>query len=273
MQPRTIDHVVWPVQNLEGAANAAARAGFCLTPKAQHPEHMGTSNQLIQFANQSFVEFLEVDRPNGIAAHRPQQLFSFGGYNQAFLRRGSGISMLVFRTEDADADVREFEREGFADFPSFEFGRKAIGPDGKISELSFRLAFAVDKDLAGLACFTCENRFPENFWRAEFQDHSLMTEGIREIAIVASEPERTARRIASIARSRVKLMDEEWQVACGNRQLIRVLPDALDDRRLDVEVAAERVIAVVLDADRQQTLSDPTWGQSRIILRGGSGDG
>ena len=64
-EERSIDHVVVAVRDLDHLAGEFEASGFNLTPRAYHSDRMGTSNRLIQFANNSFIELLEVDRPGG----------------------------------------------------------------------------------------------------------------------------------------------------------------------------------------------------------------
>src|SRR5215213_1957721 len=66
---RAIDHVVLTVRDLDAAAITYQRLGFTLTPRAAHDDQMGTSNRLAQFRGRSFIELLEVDRPETLARH------------------------------------------------------------------------------------------------------------------------------------------------------------------------------------------------------------
>ena len=56
--------------------------------------------------------------------------------------------MLVLRSVDAEADRREFEREGIGEFSRFDFARKGRRPDGATVDVAFSLAFAASAALA-----------------------------------------------------------------------------------------------------------------------------
>lgn len=271
MQPRAIDHVVWAVDDLDLAAKAAQSVGFTTTNRAQHPPHMGTTNRLIQFRTHNFIEFLEVDRPAGIAPHSAGQLFSFGAFSQDFLQSRSGMSMIVFDTNDANSDALEFERLRLGDTPCFDFGRQATSPDGTIKDVAFRLAFAIDKTDPTIACFTCQNRFPENFWKAEFQHHENGAAGIRQVIVAADAPERVARYLAGVARSVAEDVDGHWLVPCAKGQSILVKSRARSilgrtDRVPDHLIHATEILAVVVEGVANGRLSDRAWGGSEIEL-------
>jgi catechol 2,3-dioxygenase-like lactoylglutathione lyase family enzyme len=93
---RAIDHLVLAVSDLEAAREAYRRMGFTLTPPAQHP--WGTTNSLVQLQG-NFLELLAVTEPEKILAPEPSR-FSFGAFNQTFLKRRQGLSMLVFESKD-----------------------------------------------------------------------------------------------------------------------------------------------------------------------------
>ena len=181
---RALDHIVIATEDLDTAAARFEALGFLLTPTAHHPDEMGTSNRLIQFADQSFVELIEVDRPARLAPHAPP-FFGFGAHNLGFLEQGEGLSMLVFTGSDAAADAAHFEAHGLGSYAPFSFGRKARQPDGSEVEVAFNLAFATHPALPREAFFTCHNRFPQNFWKAAYQAHANGAAGMKCVHIAA----------------------------------------------------------------------------------------
>jgi len=160
------------VPDLAAAAARYEALGFTLTPRAQHPAFMGTANRLVQFATRSFIELLEVDRPQGVRPHEPDAdppVFSFGAHNAAFLaRHGAGLSMIALAAEDATGAGRAFAAAGLDGYAPLHFGRRATLPDGSTVPVEFVLSFATCAALPDTGFFVCENRFPENFWRTEY---------------------------------------------------------------------------------------------------------
>src|SRR5260221_857701 len=140
---RAIDHVVLAVRDLDGAAARYEQLGFTLTPRASHDDRMGTTNRLAQFRSRSFIELLEVDRPDKLAAHdlsRVPPFFSFGDHNRLALNEREGLSILVFASDDARADIRRFEAAGLSTFRPFDFERQARLPVGTESTVALTLA-------------------------------------------------------------------------------------------------------------------------------------
>jgi len=215
---RALDHLVLAVGSLAEAAPAWEGLGLTLTPRARHGDHMGTANRLAQFRGRTFLEVLEVDRPSGIMAPGPDR-FSFGDWNRRFLEGGEGISMIVFRTEDAAADVARWRGLGIDTYEPFSFGRQATTPDGETVEVGFTLGFATHPAWPRLCVFVCENRFPQNFWKPAFQDHASGAEDIAAIALASPDPARDAAWLASLFGGAVTSEADAARVACGPHRI------------------------------------------------------
>ncbi|MEX2520689.1 MAG: VOC family protein [Paracoccaceae bacterium] len=227
MSGRSIDHIVLAVRSLDQTAAAYQRLGFTLTPRASHEARMGTSNRLAQFAERSFMELLEVDRPAGIMPHRPEEtppVYSFGARNRAALAAREGISFLVFASEDARADLAGFKAAGQAAYAPFDFTRQAKAPDGTAAEVSFSLGFAVSPDMPGAPVFVCQNRAASFFWKAEFQEHDNGAKGMRAVWLATPAPERDAAFFASLFGGEARAADGGLDVSCGEVQTLRLRP-------------------------------------------------
>jgi hypothetical protein len=185
---RGIDHVVAATRDLAAAADAWTRAGFHLTPLARHP--WGTENRLIQLAG-SFVEVLGIG--DGATIPEPTDTaFSFGAYNRDFLAaHGDGLSMLVLESGDEVADRAAFAAAGLRTFDPFGFERVAVSPEGEERRVGFDLTFTGFEGATGepdMGFFTCRQRFPENFWREEYQRHANGAVALAAVVLVAPDP-------------------------------------------------------------------------------------
>jgi hypothetical protein len=183
--PRDIDHLVLAVRDLEAARQTYGRMGFTLTPVAHHP--FGTKNSLVQFGS-GFLELLAVDDP-GLIEEPDEGRYSFAAFNRDYLGEHEGLSMLVLRSTDPAADRAAFEAGGLPVYEPFGFERIATGPDGAERKVAFDLTFTSDARVRGAAgFFTCQNRYPENFWRAEFQSHANGAGKIASAVFVSRDP-------------------------------------------------------------------------------------
>ena len=181
---RAIDHLVLAVNDLEVAREAYRRMGFTLTPLAQHP--WGTANSLVQLQG-NFLELLAVAEPAKIVAAEPGR-FSFGAFNQAFLKRRQGLSMLVFQSTDARRDQAEFTARGLETYEPFGFSRQAKLPDGSLKTVAFSLAFVTEPRMPEAAFFTCQQHAPEFFWKPEYQRHANGAGAVIEVVMLANDP-------------------------------------------------------------------------------------
>lgn len=229
MAPRAIDHLVWAVRDLDAAAAILEGAGFTLTPRAQHPPGMGTANRLVQFADRSFLELLEVDRPDTVNEHDPTAdpaFFGFGAYSRSFLASGSGLSQLVIRSDDASGDAGRFAGAGLGSFATFDFGRMATQPDGSTREVAFRLAFAWTPALPWLGCFACQNRFPENFWKAAFQQHANRASGIAGVIVSAPDPASAGAFLGGVVEGRTRSAADGSIIELAEKRRIEIMTPA-----------------------------------------------
>lgn len=185
MQARGLDHLVWPVRDLEAAASRFERLGFTVTPLARHP--WGTVNRLVQLDG-FFLELLAV----GDAALIPESggagFPSFGAFNRDFLARGEGGSMVVLESRDASADRAAFLAAGLAVADPFAFGRSQQLADGGTREVRFELTFVRNPFDAALGFFTCRNVWPAHFWSPAYQTHANGVTGLASLVLTCDEP-------------------------------------------------------------------------------------
>jgi catechol 2,3-dioxygenase-like lactoylglutathione lyase family enzyme len=231
---RAIDHVVLAVRSLDRAAAAYERLGFTLTPRAKHEDRMGTSNRLAQFRGRNFIELLEVDRPVTLQPHDldgDPPFFSFGDHNRQTLKEREGLSMLVFASDDARADLERFRVAGMRAAP-FDFERQAVLPDGSEVTVSFSLAFAWSPDMPRVGLFSCQNRAPQFFWKTQYQKHANGADSIATVYLASPEPRRDAGFIGAMFGGEVEPVADGWRVACGtDQELVLLTPEAI--ARLD----------------------------------------
>lgn len=224
---RPIDHVVLAVADLDAAAAVFENEGFTLTPRASHPDRMGTSNRLVQFRGRNAIEVLTVDRPDRLARHDFSQapaFFSFGDHQRLSVGRRDGLSMLVFASDDAGADMRRFQAAGLPTFQPFDFERTARLPDGVDVAVRFTLAYTVSPDMPAVAFAVCQNRAPELLWKAGYQAHANGARMLRAVYLASDAPDRDAAFIAAMfGGATAPLEGGGVSVACGRSQEVRVV--------------------------------------------------
>jgi len=98
------------------------------------------------------------------------------------------MSMLVFQSDDARRDQREFADKGLASYAPFDFSRQARLPDGGEVTVGFSLAFVTDPRMPEAAFFVCQQHAPEHFWKPEYQRHPNGARAVTEVVMAADEP-------------------------------------------------------------------------------------
>ena len=114
----------------------------------------------------------------GIAPHAPRS-FSFGAFNRDFLARGEGLSMLVLEGRGAP-DAARVSRGRHRRFRALrvrargQAARRHAGQGRVLRSPSRAIPAAPDTGF-----FTCQHRYPENFWNPAFQHHPNTASGGR----------------------------------------------------------------------------------------------
>ncbi|MHC5653569.1 VOC family protein [Stappia sp.] len=184
MRARGLDHLVWPVRDLDAAASRLERVGFTVTPRARHP--WGTENRLVQLDG-FFIELLSVGE-GAMIPETSERVFSFGAFNRDFLAHGEGGSMIVLESGDPQADRDDFLRAGLKVFEPFSFGRTQELETGEKREVGFDLTFVENPFDAELGYFTCRNRFPASFWSRAYMTHANGAQGLASLVLTCDEP-------------------------------------------------------------------------------------
>lgn len=228
---RGIDHIVLANANLDSLAARFEALGFALTPRAQHEDHMGTSNRLAQFAGYNFIELLEVDRPETLAAHdfsAAPPFFSFGDHNRSFLESGNGMSMLVLTGNDNRADEETFRQAGLDTYAPFDFERKATLPDGTQVTVAFSLAYATSPEMPKLAFFTCHQKEPQYFWKPAFQKHANGAQRIAAVYIAAETPLTHRNFLEGLTGATAEEISGGLRFQCGREELLVLTSEAIN---------------------------------------------
>ena len=180
---RGLDHIVHAMRDLDAGANAYERLGFRVGTRNIHP--WGTHNRLVQLPD-FFIELLTLTEPDKLGNDGLSQ--HFGRYNQHFLARHEGLSLVILETRDAAAAAAEFAAAGILASDVMRFAREGRRPDGSAVQVAFSLVFARDAAAPALMFAACQHHFPENFWNPAFQAHANGASGIAGVVMVAENP-------------------------------------------------------------------------------------
>jgi hypothetical protein len=181
--PSGLDHIVHAVRDLDAAAELYRRLGFTVGARNRHS--WGTHNHLVQLSG-FFVELLTVAEPEKLGNDGFSTLF--GRFNQSFLARHQGLSMVLLESGDARADAAAFKSAGIGASEVMTFEREGKRPDGSTVKVGFSLAFARDDEAPEIGFATCQQHFPENFWNPAFQQHPNTASSVAGVVLVAENP-------------------------------------------------------------------------------------
>jgi catechol 2,3-dioxygenase-like lactoylglutathione lyase family enzyme len=184
--PRAVDHIVLPVIDLDTARDRLSQLGFAVAADARHP--FGTENACVFFADDTYLEPLAVgSREDCLDAARTGNVFV--ARDQAFrFRRGEGLSAVVVKTDDAEADHARFVTEGMSGGDLLRFSREFRFPDGRTAEGAFLLAFAADLRSPDFFGFACQRVNPLPSDRGALLVHANGATGLARIVLAEENP-------------------------------------------------------------------------------------
>ena len=165
-----IDHLVVVVPDLGAAARSYAALGFTVVPGGRHP--VGTHNQLIAFADGSYIELI------GFYQESPEHKW------WEPLQRGGGLVDLCARTDDLGADTTAFRQAGVAIDDPAPLSRKR--PDG----YQLRWVLSIPRPPhRGVAPFLIQDETPREERVPRQTTHANGVTGLGTVTIAVEDPE------------------------------------------------------------------------------------
>lgn len=274
--PRALDHVVLPTASLAVARERLSALGFTVSPEGIHP--FGTVNCCVYLADGTFLEPLAV----GDAAAVEQAVAAsnvFVARDRAFraAHGDEGFSALVFASEDADDDHREFVAAGVSAGPRLDFSRPFVDAAGRADVASFRLAFAAEPGNAdGAFFFGCERANAPKVDRSALQVHANGARRVVAIEASTSDVQEALGFLSGIARSRAETEAGAAKVTLANADVVvrdagasagirlDAIVFAVDDLTALRTLLAERGVAHDLDGNR--LVIPPAPGQGATFI-------
>ena len=185
--PRGLDHLVLPVPSLQAARERLTALGFTVAPDARHP--FGTENACVFFADDTYLEPLAIaSREECEASARAGNMFVARDQAFRFRNGAEGLSAIVVKTDDAEADHGRFVAEGFSGGPMLPFERMFKMADGSEVMGGFKLAFAADLRAPDFFLFACERVNPLPADRGALARHENGALGLSTVVLGEDNP-------------------------------------------------------------------------------------
>lgn len=186
-KPRSLDHLVLPVHDLDVAQTRLRALGFTVAPVGRHP--FGTANSCVYLGDGTFLEPLAVaDEMKVEQAIEQGNLFVSRDRAYRMLAGEEGCSALVLASVDAQADDEAFVAAGISAGPMLEFTRPFVDSTGKSDGATFRLAFAADSASPAPYFFTCQRVRSPRVDRSALQEHRNGVSRVGHIWLTADDP-------------------------------------------------------------------------------------
>ena len=186
-----LDHVGVAVRDLNRAATAYRRLGFTLTERSWHMTDLGdglrapsgTGNHCI-ILSKGYVELIAPTDP------------SYSGRLLSDLKRYEGIHLIALGVSDAVA-----ARDSIAEASGAPAQIRRLSRPFSERGLSFQAEFDIIDPTSGIDeahVFAIKHLTPEAIWQSHLMHHPNGSTELREIVIVADDPERRAARLSRL---------------------------------------------------------------------------
>ncbi len=186
-EPRTVDHLVLPVIDIDSARERYTRMGFTVAPDGKHP--FGTENCCIFLPDDTFLEPLAVaHRETCEAEAKAGHTFMIDDQAFRFRRGDEGFSHMVLKSQDAKADHAYFKQEGVGGGDMVSFSRNFDTPEGQNGTIAFHLAFAADRRAPDARFFTVQVADAPKVDRSALQTHANGVTGLKEVILSETNP-------------------------------------------------------------------------------------
>ncbi|MCX8569406.1 MULTISPECIES: VOC family protein [Hyphomicrobiales] len=218
--PRALDHVVLPTASLAVARQRLSSLGFTVAPEGVHP--FGTINCCIYLADGTFLEPLAVGDASAVdLAVSNSNVFVARDRSFRVAHGNEGFSAVVFASDDADADHREFVEAGVSAGPRLDFSRPFVDAGGRADVASFRLAFTAEPANTGDAFFfACERANAPKVDRSALQVHANGVRRVVAIEAKAANSASAAAFLSTVARSASEPAADGTKVSLANTDFI-----------------------------------------------------
>ena len=172
--PKSLDHFVLLVEDLDAAAAAYRRLGFHVRPKALH-EDIGSSNCIIHF-DKTYLELIDLTGAREDVA---------GPYLDR-LRLGEGLVHVSFESEGLEGEQARLSDQGYSPWPILNARRAVTLPDGRREETASRSFYLWRDDNRYLSLFFSDHRKPETIFIPEYVDHGSTAREISRCVYVST---------------------------------------------------------------------------------------
>ena len=269
---RALDHVVLPTASLAVARERLTSLGFTVAPEGTHP--FGTINCCIYLADGTFLEPLAVgDASAADRAVSENNVFVARDRSFRAAHGNEGFSAVVFASDDADADHREYVEAQVSAGPRLDFSRPFVDAGGHADVASFRLAFTAEPANTGDAFFfACERANAPKVDRSALQVHANGVRRVIAIEAKAADAASAADFLSTIARSDAGPVSDGTKVSLANADFIVRAAAGSDNIQLDAIVFAVDDLAGVRALLAERGVEHDLDGH-RLVIKPAPGQG
>ena len=177
--PPQLDHAVINTHyEMDHAQQCFSQLGFSLTDRGFHS--LGSINHLMMFG----TDYLElIGLPKDADGTLPVR--------QGISDAPRGINGLVFKTTNAQQTYEHLKAVGMAGDPPKSFSRPVQTPEG-VKDAKFQTVHVRPDVCDAGRIYYCQHFTPELVWREADQSHANAVSAIREMVLVATDPDREA---------------------------------------------------------------------------------
>ncbi len=240
-----VDHIAHFVPDIDDASAALARLGFTLTPlsaQSHRPDAdgplvpAGTANRCVML-ERGYLEFLTPTH------HTPN-----AGQLRAAISRYTGIHLIAFGTQTADADFQRLSAGGFAPLAPLPLQRQ-VGTENGESTARFTVVRVAPAAMAEGRIQYCQHHTRDVVWQARWTGHANHAVGLAGVLICVVDPAEAARRYGRFSGLAAHRQGAAWRLDTARGYLLFMAPAQLQQMLAIVPPALPWIAGCVIDSD------------------------
>lgn len=181
-----VDHIAHWVADMPGAAQAMERLGFVMTPYTEHTNSVAPGEPILPAgsANHCIMMregYLEILTPTADTAISQELRAGIGRY--------TGVHLIAFNCDDAEAQRDRLIAEGFDQRPVVALRRETDTEDGSQGTLEFTVIRPVPGVMAEGRIQFLSHHTPDLLWQERWMNHPNTAQRLRDVFLCVEDPE------------------------------------------------------------------------------------
>jgi hypothetical protein len=211
-----LDHIAHWMTDIAAAAAAMERLGFALTPYTEHTNSTAPGEPILPAGSANHCIML---REGYLELLTPTADTAIGRELRAGIARYTGVHLIAFNCDDAEAQRTRLLAEGFDQRPVVDLRRATEMENGGSGSLRFTVIRPVPGTMAEGRIQFLTHHTPDLLWQERWIRHPNTAERLTDVAICVADPDEAAERYRRYLGREPERMNGGWLIPCDRGRI------------------------------------------------------